>query len=54
MNNKLIEGEDFYFEEVEGIKYKVFTEAYHTKRGFCCNNKCRHCAYKKEDKKKDE
>ena len=53
MNKELIEDEDFYWEEVDGVKYRVFTESYHAKRGFCCNNNCRHCAYKK-DKKKDE
>ena len=24
---------------------KVFTEEYHRKRGHCCGNGCRHCAY---------
>lgn len=42
--SKLIEGEDYYLTE-EG--YKVFTEKYHLKRGFCCNNNCRHCPFKK-------
>lgn len=23
----------------------VFTEQYHIERGYCCGNKCRHCAY---------
>ena len=23
----------------------VFTSAYHRKRGYCCNCKCRHCPY---------
>lgn len=41
----LIEGVDYYFEERDGIKYKVFTEHYHSKRGFCCKNRCRHCPY---------
>ena len=40
--NKLIEGVDFYYSE-EG--YKVFTEAYHLKRGYCCKSGCRHCPY---------
>ena len=31
--NKLIEGEDFYFTP-EG--YKCFTEKHHLKRGYCC------------------
>ena len=37
--------EDYYLSE-EG--YVVFTEAYHLKRGYCCENNCRHCPYKKE------
>ena len=39
--NKL-ENEDFYYSE-EG--YKVFTEKYHLKRGYCCENGCKHCPY---------
>ncbi|AUX49096.1 uncharacterized protein SOCE26_106410 [Sorangium cellulosum] len=41
---KLIEGEDYY---LEGGRL-VFTEAYHLKRGYCCNSKCRHCPYREE------
>lgn len=41
----LIEGEDFYFEGA----YVVFTEAYHLKRGECCNSGCRHCPYRNSD-----
>jgi hypothetical protein len=33
---------DFYFEN--GIV--VFTEAYHLRRGFCCESGCRHCPYR--------
>jgi hypothetical protein len=40
--NKLTEGEDYYLSP-EG--YKVFTEAYHLKRGYCCKSGCRHCPY---------
>jgi len=40
--NKLISGEDYYLSP-EG--YKVFTEAFHLKRGYCCKNGCRHCPY---------
>jgi hypothetical protein len=36
-----LEGE-FYFEG----PYVVFTEAYHLRRGYCCNSGCRHCPYK--------
>jgi len=32
---------DFYEEDGR----MVFTEEYHIKRGYCCGNKCRHCAY---------
>jgi len=39
--NKL-ESDDFYYSE-EG--YKVFTEKYLLKRGYCCQNGCRHCPY---------
>ena len=34
--------EDFYMEG----PYMVFTEAYHLRRGYCCNSSCRHCPYK--------
>lgn len=40
--NKLIEGEDYYL-STEG--YRVFTEKYHLKRGYCCKSGCRHCPY---------
>jgi hypothetical protein len=33
--------EDFYMED----GFLVFTEAYHLKRGYCCNSDCRHCPY---------
>lgn len=41
---KAIEGEDYY---LEGGRV-VFTEAYHLKRGYCCNSKCRHCPYRED------
>jgi len=37
-----IEEGDFYLSE-KG--YKVFTEQYHLKRGYCCESGCRHCPY---------
>jgi hypothetical protein len=50
--NKLIEGEDFYYTP-EG--YKCFTEKYHLKRGYCCKSGCRHCPYGfKKNKQKDQ
>jgi len=44
----LIEGEDFYKEN----GYRVFTEVYHKKRGYCCGNGCRHCPFSVTDKYK--
>ena len=38
---RLVEGVDYY---LEGTKF-VFTSAYHRKRGYCCNSKCRHCPF---------
>ena len=38
--------EDYYFSQDGFI---IFTEAYHLKRGYCCNNNCKHCPWK--DKK---
>ncbi|MHA6696282.1 DUF5522 domain-containing protein [Chryseobacterium sp. A301] len=43
------ENEDYYYNE-QG--YRVFTENYHLKRGFCCKNGCKHCPYG-YDKKTD-
>jgi Family of unknown function (DUF5522) len=37
-----LDDEDFYYSE-EG--YKVFTEKYLLKRGYCCENGCKHCPY---------
>jgi len=37
-----LEEGDFYLTQ-EG--YKVFTEQYHLKRGYCCQSNCRHCPY---------
>jgi Family of unknown function (DUF5522) len=39
---ELREGIDYYWEG----PYIVFTEAYHLKRGECCNSGCRHCPYR--------
>jgi len=41
---KIIQPEegDFYLSE-EG--YRVFTQQYHLKRGYCCESGCRHCPY---------
>jgi hypothetical protein len=32
---------DFYLEN----GCMVFTAAYHLRRGYCCDNRCRHCPY---------
>lgn len=37
-----IEPEDFYINE-QG--YRVFTEKYHLKRGYCCTSGCKHCPF---------
>lgn len=47
--DELIEGVDFYWEEIEGIKMRVFTEEYlKVIRPVCCNGGCRHCPFKKD------
>ena len=38
----LVEGEDFYMDG----PYLVFTEAYHRRRGYCCQSGCRHCPWR--------
>ncbi|WP_462276078.1 DUF5522 domain-containing protein [Ferruginibacter sp.] len=40
--NRLIEGEDFYYNE-QGLM--VLTAKYHLQRGHCCGNGCKHCPY---------
>jgi hypothetical protein len=40
-NQTFVEGLDFYFEE--GLL--VMTRRYLLNRGYCCENKCRHCPY---------
>jgi len=40
---------DEYYLSPDG--YIIFTEKYHLRKGYCCNNNCKHCPYK-EDKKK--
>jgi hypothetical protein len=41
-DKKIVELEDYYL-SAEG--YRVFTEKYHLKRGYCCRSGCRHCPY---------
>ncbi len=43
-----LEPDEFYLSD-EG--FVVFTEKYHLKRGYCCQNGCRHCPYGFDRKK---
>jgi Family of unknown function (DUF5522) len=42
MKKKLIEGEDFYYNE---LGYMVLTARYHLEKGNCCGNGCVNCPY---------
>ncbi|WP_255474200.1 DUF5522 domain-containing protein [Pontibacter qinzhouensis] len=42
LSQQLKEGEDYYLNE-QGLL--VFTARYHLKRGYCCQNGCKHCPY---------
>ena len=46
MNPKLIEGEDYYYNE-QGLF--VMTAKYLKERGYCCANGCKHCPYSREE-----
>ena len=49
--DELIEGVDFYWEEVDGVRYRIFTEDYlRMVRPMCCETGCKNCPwkYKKE------
>lgn len=39
---KIHDGADYY---IDSDGPMVFTEAYHIKRGYCCQSGCRHCPY---------
>jgi hypothetical protein len=44
--DELIEGVDFYWEEIEGMRLRVFTEDYLKMiRPKCCQSGCRHCPW---------
>ena len=43
-----LEKDEYYYAK-EG--YIIFTEKYHLKRGYCCNNNCKHCPYNRNNKK---
>lgn len=49
LNLDIQQGVDFYYNE---LGYKVFTEHYLLKRGYCCKSGCKHCPYG-YDKKTD-
>ncbi len=42
-------GEDTYIDPE--TKRIVFTETYHLRRGQCCESECRHCPYRKQNKR---
>ena len=46
---RLVEGEDFYFEN--GLM--VLTARFLARRGYCCGNGCRHCPYSNEDQSRN-
>ena len=49
-NPPLVEGEDFY---QEGTAL-VFTARFLLRRGYCCENGCRHCPYGfKQEERRD-
>ncbi len=41
---------DFYIDPQ--TSYQVMTSYFLKKRGYCCNNNCRHCPFKNETPKK--
>jgi hypothetical protein len=45
---KLIEGVDFTWIELDGIKFRLFTKKFLLERGYCCKNGCKNCPYKKK------
>ncbi len=47
MEENLKEGIDYYIDECGRW---VFTREYHLKRGFCCENGCKHCPFGATDK----
>lgn len=40
-NQTFVEGLDFYFEN----ELMVLSRRYLLNRGYCCDNRCRHCPY---------
>ena len=43
---QLVENEDYYLDH--GLM--VLTARYHVRRGYCCEQGCRHCPYTEEPK----
>ena len=46
-----LDKDEYYY---SNKNYIIFTEKYHLKRGYCCNNNCKHCPYKKYNEKENE
>lgn len=46
LTGTFVEGLDFYFED--GLM--VLTRRFLLKRGYCCENECRHCPYDRQSK----
>jgi 2-iminoacetate synthase ThiH len=47
---QLVENEDYYLDH--GLM--VLTASYHLRRGYCCEQGCRHCPYRNTTKEKPE
>ncbi len=47
---KFVEGEDFYFEN----DLMILTGSFLLKRGYCCDNGCRHCPFVEREGKNSE
>jgi len=45
-----VEGEDYYWEGA----VMVFTARFLSRRGYCCENGCRHCPYEFEKEKRGD
>lgn len=38
-------GKDYYIIIKNGVEFRVMTEDYLAKRGFCCGSRCQNCCY---------
>ena len=47
---QLVEGEDYYLDH--GLM--VLTARYHLRRGYCCEQGCRHCPYSEVRTRNDQ